>query len=147
MLNHLKTRKKSKKIKPSIYSFLNDLRNKRPSNLQNSEKKKYRKYFNDIDENSIKEIKKRKLEILFKFKHDLNFKIMKGDIKSNELFELEDLEQKINLIEIQIRDSNDTNKYVDILEEFFTAFENDIILAENKKKFEERINGFRNDLP
>ena len=146
MLNHLKTRKKSKKIKPSIYSFLNDLRNKRPSNLQNSEKKKYRKYFNDIDENSIKEIKKRKLEILFKFKHDLNFKIMKGDIKSNELFELEDLEQKINLIEIQIRDSNDTNKYVDILEEFFTAFENDIILAENKKKFEERINGFRNDL-
>ena len=148
-LNHLKSpKKKTNKIRPSFYSFIDELRNSKKSSQkdQNSEKRKSLKYFNNIDVNSINEINKRKLEVLFKFKNDLDFKIMKGHIKSNEFSGMENLEQKINVIKIKNPDSNSNKKYVYKLEEYFTAYEKDVNVAENKNKNEERLNRFRNDL-
>ena len=143
-------KRKSKLIKPSIYSFLRDLKNKRlissPKKEQPVNKPHVRKYFQNVDINSLQDINKRKIELLFKIKHDLEFKIHKGDIKALDNLEFKDLEQKIYATKITTFDINGINEYLDKLEGFFNAFENDINIAENRKKEEERINGFRNDL-
>ena len=143
-------RKKTKKIKPSIYSFLNDLKNKKISSetkIESAENKpRVRKYFQNIDTNSLRDINKRKMELLFKIKHDLEFKIKQGDIKSNEKLEFKDLELKIYSTKIETFDQKGINEYLDKLEGFFNSFENDITNAERRKKDEERINGFRKDL-
>ena len=151
MLKKLRGKKrKSKLIKPSIYSFLLDLKNKKIIPSKNKEvpanKPHVRKYFKNVDINSLQEINKRKIELLFRIKHDLEFKIHKGYIKSLDKLEFKDLEQKINSTKIQTFDKNGIDEYLDKLEGFFNAFENDITIAENSKKEEERINGFRNDL-
>ena len=151
LLNHLKSRKKKKKIiKKSILDFLNDLKYK--NNLSNNEKEllydkpKPRKYFKNLDINSIEEINKRKLELLLRMKHDLEFKIIKGYIKSFEKFEFQDFAKKIYNTNIKSFDEKGINEYLDMLEGYFSSFENDMINAEHRKKDEERINGFRNDL-
>ena len=143
-------KRKSKIIKPSIYTFLRELKNKgiisSPKKERQVNKPHARKYFKNVDLKNLQEINKRKIELLFKIKHDLEFKIKKGDIKSLENLEFKDLEQKIYTTKIQTFDINGINEYLDKLEGFFNAFENDINIAENRKKEEERINGFRNDL-
>ena len=143
-------KRKSKLIKPSIYSFLRDLKNKRlissPKKENPVNKPHVRKYFQNVDINSLQDINKRKIELLFKIKHDLEFKIHKGDIKALDNLEFKDLEQKIYATKITTFDINGINEYLDKLEGFFNAFENDINIAENRKKEEERINGFKNDL-
>ena len=143
-------RKKTKKIKPSIYSFLNNLKSKKISSetkIESAENKPHvRKYFQNIDTNSLRDINKRKIELLFKIKHDLEFKIKQGDIKSNEKLEFKDLELKIYSTKIETFDQKGINEYLDKLEGFFNSFENDITNAERRKKDEERINGFRKDL-
>ena len=151
LLKKLKSkRKKTKKIKPSIYSFLNDLKSKKISSetkIESAENKPHvRKYFQNIDTNSLRDINKRKIELLFKIKHDLEFKIKQGDIKSNEKLEFKDLELKIYSTKIETFDQKGINEYLDKLEGFFNSFENDITNAERRKKDEERINGFRKDL-
>ena len=151
LLNHLKSRKKKKKIlKKSILDFLKDSKYK--NNLSNNEKEllfdkpKPRKYFKNLDINSIEEINKRKLELLLRMKHDLEFKIIKGYIKSFEKFEFQDFAKKIYNTNIKSFDEKGINEYLDMLEGYFSSFENDMINAERRKKDEERINGFRNDL-
>ena len=151
LLNHLKSRKKKKKIlKKSILDFLKDSKYK--NNLSNNEKEllfdkpKPRKYFKNLDINSIEEINKRKLELLLRMKHDLEFKIIKGYIKSFEKFEFQDFAKKIYNTNIKSFDEKGINEYLDMLEGYFSSFENDMINAEHRKKDEERINGFRNDL-
>ena len=142
-------RKKTKKIRPSIYNFIEDLRKKNKSTHkeESPERKQHiRKYFKNVDTNSLHEINKRKLEILFRIKHDLEFKIRKGYIKSIEKLEFKDFEKKINSTKIQTLDRKGLDEYLDKLEEFFDSFENDMTNAENMKKDEERINGFRKNL-
>ena len=143
-------KRKSKIIKPSIYTFLRELKNKgiisSPKKERPVNKPRFRKYFKNVDLKNLQDINKRKIELLFKIKHDLEFKIKKGDIKSLENLEFKDLEQKIYTTKIQTFDINGINEYLDKLEGFFNSFENDINIAENRKKEEERINGFRNDL-
>ena len=143
-------RKKTKKIKRTIYSFLNDLKSKKISSetkIESAKNKPHvRKYFQNIDTNSLRDINKRKIELLFKIKHDLEFKIKQGDIKSNEKLEFKDLELKIYSTKIETFDQKGINEYLDKLEGFFNSFENDITNAERRKKDEERINRFRKDL-
>ena len=109
-------------------------------------KNKIRKYFQDIDLTNLREINNKKLEILFKMKHDMEYKIRKGDIKPAEKDEYKKLEEKINNLTNSSLDNLSISEYIDELEEYFYSFENNLYNAEQKKKDEERINGFKGDL-
>ena len=109
-------------------------------------KNKIRKYFQDIDLTNLREINNKKLEILFKMKHDMEYKIRKGDIKPAEKDEYKKLEEKINNLTNSSLDNISISEYIDELEEYFYSFENNLYNAEQKKKDEERINGFKGDL-
>ena len=149
MLRKLKgKKKKTKLVRQSIYDFLKDLKNKKI----NTGKEKYihkphiRKYFKDIDISSISEINKRKIELLFRIKHDLEYKIKIGDIISMSNLTFRDLEQKIYSTKIKSYDQKGINEYLDEIEYFFSSFENDMDNAINLKKDQDRINRFRNNL-
>ena len=149
MLRKLKgKKKKTKLVRQSIIDFLKNLKNKKI----NTEKEKYihkphiRKYFKDIDISSISEINKRKIELLFRIKHDLEYKIKIGDIISMSNLTFRDLEQKIYSTKIKSYDQKGINEYLDEIEDFFSSFENDMDNAINLKKDQDRINRFRNNL-
>jgi len=151
LLKKLKGKKrKAKVIRPSIYNFLKELKNK---NLSSNERKGksvhkpyIRKYFKNIDINSLSEINKRKIELLFRIKHDFEYKIKTGEIISMDNLAFRDLELKIYSTKIKSFDQKGINEYLDELEAFFSSFENDMNIAINLKKDEDRINGFRNNL-
>ena len=145
LLEKLKAKKRKPKQKKTIYEFIKELSNSKISSsisyLNNSKK---RKYFKNI--NSIQDINKRKMELLFKFKHDLEFKLINGDIKSLEKLDFKDFMNKINSTVLNNLDEQGINAYLDELEEFFNSFESDIHKMEKLKKDEERINVFRTNL-
>ena len=68
---HSKNSKLRKFIK---FDYFKELKNSKNSEAP-TKKLNQRKYFKNIDTSSVKEINKRKIEILLKLKHDLEFKI------------------------------------------------------------------------
>ena len=148
---------KTKRRRPSITfnifkkNFNNILieENKKAKNDENNENKnnnKIRKYFNEVNLDNLKDINNKKLEILFKMKHDMEYKIRKGEIKTVEKEAYKKLEEKINMISNTDLEDLNISSYIDKLEEYFNSFENNLYLAEQKKKDEERINKFKLDL-
>ena len=81
------------------------------------------------------------MELLYKFKNDISFKISKGEINLNEMENFIAFEHKINGLK---KNYEDFNIDVDVkeLEEFFYSFEREIIRNEQVKKEEERINNY-----
>ena len=116
------------------------------NDIKKENKKKMRKYFHEIDLNNLVDINNKKLEIMFKMKHDLEYKIRKGDIKPGEKDEYKKLEERINMISNSSLENLNISDYIDILEDYFSSFESNMYLAEQKKKDEERINGFKGEL-
>ena len=148
---------KTKRRRPSItfsifkknYNNILIEENKKAKNDQNNENKnnnKIRKYFNEVNLDNLKDINNKKLEILFKMKHDMEYKIRKGEIKTVEKEAYKKLEEKINMISNTDLEDLNISGYIDKLEEYFNSFENNLYLAEQKKKDEERINKFKLDL-
>ena len=86
------------------------------------------------------------MEILLKLKHDLEYKLISGIIKSIEKFNFKEFVNKVNSTTIETLDEKSVNEYIDKLEEYFNSFENDINNFENMRKNEERINAFKNKL-
>ena len=139
---HSKNSKLRKFIK---FDYFKELKNSKNSEAP-TKKLNQRKYFKNIDTSSVKEINKRKIEILLKLKHDLEFKIKNGNINYLEKLEYLDFEQKIYSIKLNDFNKKGIDEYLDLLEDYFNSFEYDIEIAETRKKDEERINGFRNNL-
>ena len=144
--------KKTKKRNSITYNeFLKDMNKalkeeKEINDIKMENKKKMRKYFHEIDLNNLVDINNKKLEIMFKMKHDLEYKIRKGDIKPGEKDEYKKLEERINMISNSSLENLNISDYIDILEDYFSSFESNMYLAEQKKKDEERINGFKGEL-
>ena len=76
----------------------------------------------------------------------MEYKIRKGEIKTVEKEAYKKLEEKINMISNTDLEDLNISGYIDKLEEYFNSFENNLYLAEQKKKDEERINKFKLDL-
>ena len=141
---------KKEKIKPrqkklSLYELVKELSNSKNSNdISHLNNVKKRKYFINIK--SVQDINKRKMEILLRLKHDLEYKLITGIIKSVEKLNFKEFVKKINSTTIDSLDEQSLNEYLDKLEEYFSSFENDIINIEKMKRNEERINAFKQKL-
>ena len=145
LLKKLRMEKTTKQKKYSIYELIKDFPNgKDSSDTSYHNNIKRRKYFKNIK--SIQDINKRKMEILLKLKHDLEYKLISGLIKSIEKLNYKEFVKKINSLTIENLDEKNLNEYIDKLEEYFNSFENDINNFEKMRINEERINSFKKKL-
>ena len=59
----------------------------------------------------------------------MEYKIRKGDIRPGQKDEYKKLEENINMINSSSKNLN-ISDYIDILEDYFTSFENNMYIAE-----------------
>ena len=140
-----KKTKPKKDVRPSIYEFLKELSNSKiSSSVSHVHDTKKRKYFKNI--NNVQDINKRKMELLLNFKNDVEYKFMRGQIKSFEKLEFNEFIKRINSTTLNSLDEKSIKEYLDQLEDYFNTFENDMNHIERMKKNEERINLFKRNL-
>ena len=101
----------------------------------------YKSHFKGINLESLREIEKKKMELLYKIKHDIQYKISRGDINVNEMDNFNNFQDKINELKKEYEDFN-IKTYVRQLEEYFFSFEEEISKNEKKKYDEDRINNY-----
>ena len=89
--------------------------------------------------NSMKEVEKKKEEILLRLKDDTKHKIKEGIISKSEMDNFLIFQKKIN--ELQLNEINN-RIYLKKLEQSIIAFEEELKINEEKKKNERRINNF-----
>ena len=153
---HDKKEKESKKIKTGA-----EVKNYDPFNDSNAFRKKQwkKKYGNDPDDGSrpkfrkkkylgdgnlmnMKEVEMKKLEVLYKIKNDLNFKIMKGYINVSDY----DIYDKLKDRLAKLIDRYSIKEYINNIEDCFDEFQEEIYLVEQRRRNEQRINAFVKDL-
>ena len=88
---------------------------------------------------SIKEVEKKKEEILLRLKDDIKHKIKEGIISHSEMDNFMIFQKKIN--QLQLNEINN-RIYLKELEQSINAFEEELKINEEKKKNERRINNF-----
>ena len=102
-------------------------------NTNQIQKKKSRKSsFNDINVDSLQDIEKKKLEILYKLKNDIQNQINRGEIHFNEMENFNEFQKKINDLKNGL-EVFDKKAYLKQLEDSFSSFEE--LMSKNKKKF------------
>ena len=98
-------------------------------------------FFNEVENKSLEDIEKKKIELLYKFKHDIEYKIAMGEIKSSEFEKFEIFKKKI--INLHHGSKNDDLAYyIRKMEEFFRSFQDEMENDEKKKLDEDRINQY-----
>ena len=85
-----------------------------------------------------KDVEKRKMQLLLKFKNDIDYRAMKGEVDETELNMFTKLEEKID----KLMDLININEYVAKMEDYIGEFQEEINLREKSRKDEKRINGF-----
>ena len=139
-----KFKKRPKKYK---YKFLFHKDNIKINNSDEEKGEKNLKFPKKIGKNNFvnldswRDIERKKIELLYKIKHDIKYKISKGKIYSNEMDNFNNFQNKINNLIKEYQDFN-IDLYVKQLEEFFSSFEDEISNKEKKKYNEDRINNF-----
>ena len=96
------------------------------------------KYFDTNLIKSRKDAEKRKMQLLLKFKNDMEYKAMTGEIDETEVNMLNKLEEKIN----KLMDLINLNEYMEKMEDYIGEFQEEINMREKSRKDENRINGF-----
>ena len=91
--------------------------------------------------NSLEDIEKKKFEILYKFKHDIKYKINIGEISSIEMENFEAFQEKIFNLKDKFT-SSDYDSYIKELEIIFQSFQQEIADNAKKKIDEDRINKY-----
>ena len=105
-----------------------------PENLPSLKKLKY---FDTSLIKSRKDVEKRKMQILLRFKNDIEYKQMKGDIDETEINMYSKLEQKLGkLMDLNI------NEYISKIEDYIGEFQEELNRREESRIDEKRINGF-----
>ena len=139
---------KKPKKRGKFYSLFEDSHkyNKLEENKKEEKEEKEEKIYHKrkphfINLKNLNDIERKKVELLYKFKNDISFKISKGEINLNEMDNFIAFENKINGLKKNYEDFN-IDVYVKELEEFFYSFEKEIIRNEQVKKEEERINNY-----
>ena len=142
-LNIYKKRNKKIKNKDNIFQNPNFLFPKKKENYELNKKKdepEYDKnYFWGININSVKELEKKKEEVLLRIKHDIKFKINEGVFNQSEMDNFLKFQKKMN--ELCLEKINN-RAYIKQLEEGFKSFEEELRMHEEKKENERRINDF-----
>ena len=85
-----------------------------------------------------KDVEKRKMQLLLKFKNDIDYRAMKGEVDETELNMFTKLEEKID----KLMDLINIKEYVAKMEDYIGEFQEEINLREKSRKDEKRINGF-----
>ena len=98
-------------------------------------------YFKDMRGKSLEDVEKKKIELLYRFKHDIKYKISTGGISSNEMENFKEFQEKINKLKIRYKDY-DINTYIKEMEKIFQSFKDEIENNEKKKIEEDRINKY-----
>ena len=141
--NDFKRNKKRKNKTSIIY-------NKNNINVQKKEEKKEfekdieeneyeKKYFWGIKIDSVKELEKKKEEVLLRLKNDIKYKIKEGIFNQSEMDNFLKFQKKINALTLE---GNKNRVYIKQLEQYFNSFEEELKMHEEKKKNEKRINDF-----
>ena len=100
------------------------------------------KFFDTSLIKSRKDVEKRKMQILLKFKNDIEYKAMTGDIDQTEMDMFNKLEEKMD----KLMDLININEYMAKMEDYIGEFQEEINLREKSRKDEKRINGFIENL-
>ena len=101
-----------------------------------------KKFFVNRRFKSRKDVEIRKLELLYNIKNDLNYKIMKGYINISDYDIYDKLKERLAKL-INIYSMQD---YIDRIEECFSDFREEVLLVEQRRRNEQRINAFVKDL-
>ena len=96
------------------------------------------KYFDTSLIKSRKDVEKRKMQILLKFKNDMEYKAMTGDIDEADLNIYSKLEERID----KLMDLININEYVAKMEDYIGEFQEEINMRQKSRNDEKRINGF-----
>ena len=143
-----KKRRKSKKsileIKNSnldILKFLNNVE-EAENEIININKENEIKKEKEKKVKTLKDIEKRKMRLLLKFKNDIDYKIKTGDMNVSDIDIFSKLQEKLDKL-INFYNINENEKKI---EDFAGDFHEEMELFEQRKKDERRINAFINDL-
>jgi hypothetical protein len=82
------------------------------------------------------------MQILLKFKNDIEYKAMTGDIDQTEVDMFSKLEAKMD----KLMDLININEYMAKMEDYIGEFQEEMNLREKSRKDEKRINGFIENL-
>ena len=104
-------------------------------------KKETQLFFSDVQGKSIEEVEKKKIELLYKFKHDIKYKIATGRINTEEIENFQEFQEKVNKLKNKFEDY-DINLYIKEMEQFFQSFNNEMENSAKKKEDEDRINKY-----
>ena len=139
--------KKQKSKKSILNSLIYKNNNEKKSNNNTKEnndkdtKKESKGFFTNMKLNSLEDIEKKKFEILYKFKHDIKYKINIGEMSSIEMENFEAFQEKIFNLKDKFT-SSDYDSYIKELEIIFQSFQQEIADNANKKIDEDRINKY-----
>ena len=147
---NIKSKQKKPKTKFIIYNNLLQSKNP-PSNQNNSSvkkeynidikpKKEEKKLFEDIKAKSLKEIEKKKTELLYQFKYDIKYKIFTGEMNAGDMDSFEEFKKKIN--NLKNNQEDDVDKYVAKIQNYFQGFKEEMADIEKNKLNENRINQY-----
>ena len=78
------------------------------------------------------------MQLLLKFKNDMDYKIMNGDIDEDEVHMYSRLEEKID----QLMNLMNISEYVTKIEDYIGEYQDEIKRREKYRKYEKRINTF-----
>ena len=93
--------------------------------------------------NSIDEFEKKKDEILNLIEDDIRDRIIKGDMERSEMKQFLEFQKRMNAYQI---DKNNKDSFIQLLEQEFISFQDQIKIHEQKLKEEKRLNKFLNRL-
>ena len=100
-------------------------------------------YFIGINKDSIKELEKKKEEILRAIKNNVNLKILKGEIGYSDMDNFIKFEKRMNAYNIN---QIDNKKLLKLFEQEFISFNEELEIITQKRKEERRINNFIDDM-
>ena len=137
----------NKKRKKSIINLLNskgegEIKEAKKKDIKIIPKKRETQlFFSDVQGKSIEEVEKKKIELLYKFKHDIKYKIATGGINTEEMENFQEFQEKVNKLKNKFEDY-DINLYIKEMEQFFQSFKNEMENSAKKKEDEDRINKY-----
>ena len=109
------------------------------TDLNASENEYKQNFFWGVKIDSVKELEKKKEEVLLRLKHDVKYKIQEGIINKSEMDNFIKFQKRIN--ELNLEGINN-RVYIKQLEQGFNNFEEELKMNEEKRKNERRINNF-----
>ena len=148
LLKMIDSEKRNKKKKIKIKDGLKVEENKEKKEADNKNentdikpKKETQIFFKNMKGKSLKEIEKKKIELLYKLKYDIKYKISTGEINPNQLENFEEFQEKLDKLKNRYEEY-DINSYIKEMEKYFQSFRDEIENNGKKKIEEERINKY-----